>query len=856
MSSHDNSERGAVSPSPSPDADVPLDPLRQDEIEASEDESDFDFEWLDQEREKERERERQQSLLSHKWDELPVEILVRLFKFFPCDFLLRNVSAWNRQSRDILEESDVWRTVFVNLYPRNWISRTIAKSDVAQSRPSRREQQQQKDSHEAGRTANPSSHSQSDQQQTSGQRSNLPLSSSQRKQQTDQREEDPSHPSTSSSVIPAAAAASNPAKGSENTGSSGRRGRANSGGKGSVSLSVPEKLALLRGSHWLRLLRETHTGAAVELPSEARASSDHHNSATVEHSVFSTPPPSRHSPAGPRLSAAPSLLYPSAASSSASASLSVPGGSPGGERQGGEKRFVGPFGGGVASSAGLPDNVRDDMVASLRLHRVMDEACIEAGVLSQGRAQEEEGHHDPSSSSAPLPMKDRMLRGQLSTAENFRVMAREARRDRQRGTEKKVKEGEGKRETARANFQGLSLQRFLLQSSEAPIELEETDPTPANEDIMPHAPPPQQKETGMLSPPSRCSSSTCAATAATVHDAGAGMPRSSASGPPPSLPGPPRSDGPVTSSSGSLSAHTLRIVQEWRARRGFGPLQLEESPPLEKGGHAGVRISESQEEQLGLHRCSGQTCRFDMIGDLYLCRVSGNFHLCGQHCRDALPSRDGYLCEISGQCFSTETAGMSAGMEESRLSQGLIRPPRGLEMTSAKWVDEGEHEAAVAMEEGGEGAQGPGTCGFVGFFGNCFRDGYEGRGVWGAVGERHARELGRGPRGAHGKDASSSSASASASCGGQRADSRGGADREEGGLSSDSSDSSNSDVEAGNEGDSETDGSAEEEEEGGGRDGKASHVGVSGSGGSAPKRRKKGAAGGVVASEFSHLQRE
>ncbi|CAN4076412.1 unnamed protein product [Withania somnifera] len=53
------------------------------------------------------------------------------------------------------------------------------------------------------------------------------------------------------------------------------------------------------------------------------------------------------------------------------------------------------------------------------------------------------------------------------------------------------------------------------------------------------------------------------------------------------------------------------------------------------------------------HVCSGETCTYYQIGDVYICEKTGNVHVCDDTCREVVPDPiNGLLvCTISGHCF-------------------------------------------------------------------------------------------------------------------------------------------------------------------------------------------------------------
>eukprot|EP00262_Sarcandra_glabra_P002545 TRINITY_DN12935_c0_g1_i1.p1 TRINITY_DN12935_c0_g1~~TRINITY_DN12935_c0_g1_i1.p1 ORF type:complete len:339 (-),score=49.70 TRINITY_DN12935_c0_g1_i1:79-984(-) len=59
------------------------------------------------------------------------------------------------------------------------------------------------------------------------------------------------------------------------------------------------------------------------------------------------------------------------------------------------------------------------------------------------------------------------------------------------------------------------------------------------------------------------------------------------------------------------------------------------------------------EEAVADHACSGKTCSYSQIGDVYLCEKTGCVHVCDDTCRETVldPSNGLLVCTISGHCF-------------------------------------------------------------------------------------------------------------------------------------------------------------------------------------------------------------
>ncbi|KAL6008633.1 hypothetical protein ACLOJK_034147 [Asimina triloba] len=53
------------------------------------------------------------------------------------------------------------------------------------------------------------------------------------------------------------------------------------------------------------------------------------------------------------------------------------------------------------------------------------------------------------------------------------------------------------------------------------------------------------------------------------------------------------------------------------------------------------------------HVCSGKTCSYSQIADVFLCEKTGCAHVCDETCREAVfdPSDGHLVCTISGHCF-------------------------------------------------------------------------------------------------------------------------------------------------------------------------------------------------------------
>ncbi|KAL4290584.1 hypothetical protein GQ457_14G022230 [Hibiscus cannabinus] len=53
------------------------------------------------------------------------------------------------------------------------------------------------------------------------------------------------------------------------------------------------------------------------------------------------------------------------------------------------------------------------------------------------------------------------------------------------------------------------------------------------------------------------------------------------------------------------------------------------------------------------HACSGETCSYYQIGDVFVCEKTGKVHVCDDACREVIldPNSELLVCTISGHCF-------------------------------------------------------------------------------------------------------------------------------------------------------------------------------------------------------------
>ncbi|KAL3329736.1 hypothetical protein AABB24_033879 [Solanum stoloniferum] len=55
------------------------------------------------------------------------------------------------------------------------------------------------------------------------------------------------------------------------------------------------------------------------------------------------------------------------------------------------------------------------------------------------------------------------------------------------------------------------------------------------------------------------------------------------------------------------------------------------------------------------HACSGETCAYHQIGDVFVCEKTGNVHVCDDTCKEVVldPTNGLLVCTISGHCFDS-----------------------------------------------------------------------------------------------------------------------------------------------------------------------------------------------------------
>ncbi|BFI10641.1 hypothetical protein MPTK1_3g16200 [Marchantia polymorpha subsp. ruderalis] len=113
---------------------------------------------------------------------------------------------------------------------------------------------------------------------------------------------------------------------------------------------------------------------------------------------------------------------------------------------------------------------------------------------------------------------------------------------------------------------------------------------------------------------------------------------------------------------------------------------------------------------VGDHYCSGRTCSYYQIGDIFLCEKTGRAHICDDTCRETVldPSNDLLVCTVSGRCFdrwldgdddeeaqpARQQAEINAAAEEGEPFIGAGRLGRAY-LLGYNCVDEQELDAAL-----------------------------------------------------------------------------------------------------------------------------------------------------------------
>eukprot|EP00919_Chromeraceae_sp_WS-2016_P017980 GHVR01042759.1.p1 GENE.GHVR01042759.1~~GHVR01042759.1.p1 ORF type:complete len:411 (+),score=77.59 GHVR01042759.1:1317-2549(+) len=130
-----------------------------------------------------------------------------------------------------------------------------------------------------------------------------------------------------------------------------------------------------------------------------------------------------------------------------------------------------------------------------------------------------------------------------------------------------------------------------------------------------------------------------------------------------------------------VPAEIVQVVREWRSRFNF--------PPLDDFG---METANETAKHIG-HKCARGKCRVDVIGDVYLCRVTGRHHVCADFCTLAQRDRDGSLhvtCPVSGRCFVSVPKAL-------KRCQGVALPLWGEQLKGNKGreLEEGDDVEAI-----------------------------------------------------------------------------------------------------------------------------------------------------------------
>ncbi|KAL4592965.1 hypothetical protein LXL04_005974 [Taraxacum kok-saghyz] len=68
------------------------------------------------------------------------------------------------------------------------------------------------------------------------------------------------------------------------------------------------------------------------------------------------------------------------------------------------------------------------------------------------------------------------------------------------------------------------------------------------------------------------------------------------------------------------------------------------------------------------HNCSGETCSYYQIGDVFVCETTGYVHVCDDTCKDVVldPENELLVCTISGHCFDRLLSPSETGDNEEQ----------------------------------------------------------------------------------------------------------------------------------------------------------------------------------------------
>ncbi|KAI3792890.1 hypothetical protein L2E82_06781 [Cichorium intybus] len=73
------------------------------------------------------------------------------------------------------------------------------------------------------------------------------------------------------------------------------------------------------------------------------------------------------------------------------------------------------------------------------------------------------------------------------------------------------------------------------------------------------------------------------------------------------------------------------------------------------------------------HDCSGETCSYYQIGDVFVCETTGYVHVCDDTCKDVVldPENELLVCTISGHCFDRLLSPSETGDMEEQQQAGV-----------------------------------------------------------------------------------------------------------------------------------------------------------------------------------------
>ncbi|XP_011072108.1 F-box protein SKIP31-like [Sesamum indicum] len=104
------------------------------------------------------------------------------------------------------------------------------------------------------------------------------------------------------------------------------------------------------------------------------------------------------------------------------------------------------------------------------------------------------------------------------------------------------------------------------------------------------------------------------------------------------------------------------------------------------------------------HACSGESCTYYQIGDVFVCEKTGNVHVCDDTCKEVImdPTNELSVCTISGRCFDIllspaemeHDAHQGGGTDEAEPFMGCGRFARAY-LLGYNCKDETELEAAL-----------------------------------------------------------------------------------------------------------------------------------------------------------------